>query len=265
MAKKPAVKLSVRQEWLRRHEEEGESPPKIAQRDGFDARTVRKQIQLAREERDLTESRQALLRQAMESHHKDLISFSEKLQKEVGRHHVSPSLKADPFLGALQEHLPKSQLWKSIDRVDRLSESLKALEQQVDQRFKKAVEGSTAAKYVPKAEGMGFRDGLSSALKHYCVSGENLLPPQLRQEGVEPGVIEICYNEWICAVVQDAGVQECKEFLTSLMTEACQWPQWQEIITKRSERDREIEAVNEEILVIRLRRIVPGKCKYCPL
>ncbi len=52
--KKPAVRPELRREWLRRNETEGESPPEIAKQDGYDVRTVRKQIEIERQERVLT-------------------------------------------------------------------------------------------------------------------------------------------------------------------------------------------------------------------
>ena len=48
--KKPAITPEVRLDWLRRYEEDRESPPQIAEKDKVDVRTVRRHITLAREQ-----------------------------------------------------------------------------------------------------------------------------------------------------------------------------------------------------------------------
>ncbi len=74
--KKPAVRPEVRRQWLRRFEEYGESPPEISKADGYDVRTVRKQIEYAREERELREARAMVLRNDLERHYSDLCEFA---------------------------------------------------------------------------------------------------------------------------------------------------------------------------------------------
>ena len=81
--KKDPVKPDKRHEWLRRNEQNGESPPQIAAADGFDVRTVRKQIQIAREEREAREARGAVLRNAVELHYKDLCGVAEDVKTQV--------------------------------------------------------------------------------------------------------------------------------------------------------------------------------------
>ena len=83
-AKKPAVTPEKRRDWLRRFEIEGESPPTIAKNDEFDVRTVRKQIEVARHERDIREAKLSVLKEAMVDHYKDLCKFVEDLRLEIG-------------------------------------------------------------------------------------------------------------------------------------------------------------------------------------
>ena len=115
--KKPAVRPELRRQWLRRYEEDGESPPEIAKADGYDVRTVRKQIEVERQERERREARSTVLRQALEKHYADLCDFAQKLDLELAR--VGGSLlmlKNDPMWSALREHLPRSTIWKNAIR-----------------------------------------------------------------------------------------------------------------------------------------------------
>ena len=66
--KKPPVRPEVRKDWLNRYEKDGESPPQIAKSDGYDVRTVRKQLQEAQREREIREGRLTVLRKAIEGH-----------------------------------------------------------------------------------------------------------------------------------------------------------------------------------------------------
>ena len=81
--KKPPIKPEVRRDWLRRNEENGESPPQIAAQDGYDVRTVRKQIDLAKQEREAREARIVVLRDAMQRHYDDLRKYAEELGMDL--------------------------------------------------------------------------------------------------------------------------------------------------------------------------------------
>ena len=81
--KKGAVRPELCKQWLRRFEEDGESPPHIAEADGYDVRTVRKQIEKAMQEREMREARVMVLRDALEKHYKDLYTFAETLDSSI--------------------------------------------------------------------------------------------------------------------------------------------------------------------------------------
>jgi len=81
--KKPLLPPVMRRDWLRRFEEDGLPASEIARSDHYDVRTVRKQIELMLQEREGRETRLLVLRQALERHYADLVSFAEKLDSEM--------------------------------------------------------------------------------------------------------------------------------------------------------------------------------------
>jgi len=106
--KKPAVRPELRREWLRRNETEGESPPEIAKQDGYDVRTVRKQIEIERQERERREARSIVLRQALEKHYADICTFAQKLDSHItGDTGSLSTIKSEPMWIALREHMPR--------------------------------------------------------------------------------------------------------------------------------------------------------------
>ena len=130
MPKKPLVKPSERREWLRRLEEDGEPLSKIAESVKFDVRTVKKQTEMAIEEREGREARLIVLRQALEKHYTDLLTFVEKLNSGVIQSSLPMSIRDDRMWGALREHLPRSTIWKSIDKMERLNGEMRDIEKE---------------------------------------------------------------------------------------------------------------------------------------
>ncbi len=116
-AKKPSVTPDRRRDWLHRFEVEAESPPAIAKKDSYDVRTVRKQIELARQERDVREAKLMVLRDAMVNHYKDLCNLAGDINSEINKNMpISEGLTTNPIWSALQQHIPRSATWKNIDR-----------------------------------------------------------------------------------------------------------------------------------------------------
>jgi hypothetical protein len=113
----PAVQPEIRRQWLKRYEEDGESPPQISIKDGYDVRTVRKQTEFERQEREKREARFAVLRKALEDHYADLFGFAQKLESELVNDSARlTTLKDDPMWSALREHLPRAKMWENLAR-----------------------------------------------------------------------------------------------------------------------------------------------------
>lgn len=266
--KKPPVQPEKRKEWLRRVEELGESPPQIAKAEGFDVRTVRKQVELARQEREVREARFMVLRQALERHYQDLVSFAERLNSEVVHASLPMGIERDRLWAALREHLPRSPLWRAIDRMERLNQELRTLEKQAEERLRREVE-SRLPSGVPISGGgsqVGLHlQGLSGAMAYHLrqVEGGRLL--SLETSATGEGLVQVSYGSWTCAVVSPDRMDAAKRFIATLMTEVFQWPEREGMMRVLAERQRVTSAIGEELATIMLRRVVPGRCKYCPI
>ncbi len=145
--RKPPVRPEVARQWLKRNEQDGESPPQIAQSDGYDVRTVRRQLETMRQEREVRETRQIVFRQALEKHYVDIYSFAEKLRAEISSREpsrVSRLIRDDPMWKALREHLPRSPIWASIDKLEKLADPFISTVDRIRERIKRqAVEGTS--------------------------------------------------------------------------------------------------------------------------
>ena len=273
--RKPPVKPETRRDWLRRNEENGESPPQIAYRDGFDVRTVRKQIELAKHEREAREARSIVLRNALEQHYEDLCRLCEKWNAEVsGATNIPSSPDDDLVEAALRQHLPRSPIWgyrlKKNNLQQKVDEQQKELEEQIEQVVKEdnrliplikagldGIVPGTIAVLIAEAKqwahgntGYSLKDSLIMEL-----AGEGLVNPRFGFSRM--GIMEAEPAERYMSIVHGA--------LEDLELHIRDWETYRDLEKTITEIERSGRKLREELAIIRLRRIVPGRCKYCPL
>jgi chemotaxis protein histidine kinase CheA len=272
--RKPPIKLEKRRDWLRRNEGNGESPPDIAKHDGFDVRTVRKQIALAKQEGENREARSLVLRNAIESHYNDLRNYAERLNTQVsGKVNTPPSPDEEFIEAALHEHLPRSPIWDYLRKKQNLekteAEQLKNTKLLVEQ----LVSADTVAhsmliennKLFP-----GITDALDFQARQWSHGREGINPKDhLRIELAGSGFVNIWYGAFNMRKIDADHAGEylaiLQDVLPKLESQLKESEQYQELEKTAIELDRVNRKLREELAVIRLRRIVPGRCRFCPL
>ena len=265
-SKKALVKPVMRRDWLKRFEEEGQSVAEIAQADHYDARTVRKQIEIARQERESREARSFVVRQALEKHYADLLSFAEKLDSGIIHSSLPMGIKNDRLWAAFHEHLPRSPLWKLIDKTERLNDEVQDIEKKAEQRLTDKVkkESSFNLVFQPGVPGL-YDQALLGAINYHLHDNppRALLPITLSP--LSETLTTVNYGGWPYAAMPTTQIEKATEFIRSLMTQVCQWPEYEELRKTLSERNKVTSVINEELVTIHLKRVIPGHCKYCPV
>jgi len=268
--RKPAVRPELARQWLHRYEQDGESLPQIAKADGYDVRTVRKQVEKMRQEREMREARQVVLRQALEKHYVDICAFTEKLRAEISAptpSKLSPNLKDDAMYRALRQHLPRSSLWKDIDRVESIAESFKACVDSIKQRVRSEAELRASIKFLSSASQSGFTEGLPESVVFHLESlargGQGLSQVSYNKTSAK-GLIHIEHGAFDIAIVPEEKAEEVIAISTSLLNEATDWEEYQELSRLVQDFVKTQQGLREELTAIILRRIVPGRCVYCP-
>jgi hypothetical protein len=268
--KKPAVRPELARQWLRRYEEDGESPPQIAKADGYDVRTVRKQLEAMSRERELREARQVVLRQALENHYVDICSFAEKLRAEISGHTpsmVSSILKDDAMWKALRQHLPRSPLWRDIDRVERLAEPFGLCLGSIKERVKKEARSRTSLQFVSSADEIGLIDGLPESIAFHLQSlarGEKGLLEVSHNRKSAKTVVRIEHGAFTIALVPEEKAEEVIAMSKNLMNESTDWQEYQDLCRLTQDFVKAQQSSKEELTTIILRRVVPSRCMYCP-
>jgi hypothetical protein len=272
---KPPVPVELRRDWLRRHEENNESPPQIAAKDGFDVRTVRKHLDLAKDEREVHEARSNVLRNAMEHHYQDLLNYTELLNHRIFGSDKAPVLNDEDLIeSALRQHLPRSPIWNLMLKLNRLEQQVETQRLLVTSFFEGLVNSDKGLATLCIAgrnditariiEILHYQAGQwSHGNQGFSLSNNPLV------ESAGKGLVNIRYAQFAFDKIEASHTDEVSQTLQTLTGDL-------EARLKNSEVYAGLEKLwvetkhtkrklREELAVIRFRRIVPGRCRYCPL
>ena len=269
--RKMPVKPELRRQWLRRYEEEGESSPQIAKVDGYDVRTVRKQIELERQERERREAKSIVLRRALEQHYADLCAFAQRLASQVTTEGGTLlALRDDRMWSALREHMPRSAIWKSLDKWEHIQSQIEQLEIEMAKSFEEKVESILPLDRFTVPQEVGHAGGLVLALAFHCKVTAQGRQGLLGRTDFALGqlvdqVTDIQLGAFYICRVPDNQVMDIKKLVTELLNEVITWSSYHDLERLFPELKRVQRVLEDELAIITLRRIVPGRCKYCPI
>ena len=268
MPKRPLVKPAQRREWLRRLEEEGEPLSKISKSVGFDVRTVKKQTEMAIEEREGREAHLIVLRQALEKHYTDLLTFTDRLDSAVIQSFLPMGIRDDRMWGALREHLPRSPVWKLIDKMERLNDDIRDIEKRAEQRLWDEIRKENAFKLVSQigvAEIGLYDKGLLGAMSYQLHQNPPCTLLDITISSISDDRTTLYYAGCPCANVHTSQIDKAKEFIIGLMAQVCGWPEYEELQKTISIRTKITGEIREELAILIFKRVFPGHCKYCPV
>ena len=273
--KKPLVTPEQRRDWFIRSEAD-ESVPQIASTDGYDVRTVRRHIELAKQKREVKEARATVLRNALERHYEDLCNFAERLDPTLARNITNPSSLADDNImeAALRKHLPRSPIWGYLVNRRNLQQEYTELLMEAKGRIEQTVR--TEQKFSPLlSAGLsevvpGIIIAFASQVEKWPLGFEGLnVRDNLRTEPAGEGLVQLCYGFSRMDIVKSKDAEgylnTLGEIVKYLEKNMRKWKVLDKLQKTNYEINRLDRKLHEELTIIRLRRIVPGRCKYCPL
>ena len=270
--KKPSVTQEQALDWLKRSDL-GESQIQIAKKDSYDVRTVRVHLQKAKQERERNEARAAVLRGALEDHYKDLCNYALKLNPTQSI--LVPSLPAgdDIMEAALRQHLPRSPIWNLKTKRDRLEPERTGLLQKTRDEIQKLISGN------PRIQGLETEIPLAvSGTADFFISQIELRSQQ---------DIERKISDYLQVVPDGSGfhlqlgfsrlgffekrvdAERCMNVLRPLIDDLEENMKTSGAFVDLRDVERELARIEkklrDEISIIRMRRIIPGRCSFCPL
>ena len=259
------VSPAERRNWLLLFEQ-GMPISKIATDSKRAVSAVRSHIEVARQEREQSDARGQLTRQAYEDHYRDLLGIAEQARSEAERWSSgSVSLPVDIrsrlLLQGLRQHAPNSALWAAWNGV--VSRSLELL--QVKSEFRDKLVQLSGELYPEinldgVAASVTTRHGLSPEL-------DRELDSWYRREQDGKG-LTLSWGAHLIAssVTDESRIQEIQRWHTDLLD-------GQESVTKDlvarhreliSRGDTLARDLDEEVERLLLQRVLPGRCSICP-
>lgn len=268
--KKPPVLMEQRHDWLRRNEDFGETPPMIAKKDHFDVRTVRTQLERARQERDQKQARISFVKDNMEKHHQDICNLADNLLSQLnGERELDLDYSEDLYLEAMRQHLPRSPLWNKIKSWNNTLIHIEKIREDVRKRLFASLEktelgriNSDGAEGVVKAS----VDVLAHQFEKWARGDAGLdMKKDWIIENRKDGIIDVRYGFSHFGWIQESDLIAIQKIIGSYENRLIKWPQYQEA-EKQNKILRELgKSIRFELKGIIVRRVLPGSCAYCPI
>jgi hypothetical protein len=268
--KKPPVKPEKRLEWLHRVEKGGETLTHIAESDDFDLRTVRKHIEIARLERDVQKARSEVLRDALEGHYRDLLDTVRNIEKQVFSESQVSLEKGIPLVLGLRQHMPRSPLWENLRKWNRVLTELAELEAVIHNNLQREIEADGRLNGIVSQGANGVIpaavDVLVHQVKEWARGREGLkIDRDIHIEKTKEGRVRMRYGFSRFGEIEEIQIQTIKAVLIDFESGLKDRSEYLEIEGLFNRVGRLKTNIGEILTVVLLRRIVPGRCKFCPL
>ena len=255
MGKKPSVKPITRREWFRRVEE-GESALQIAEAEKYDVRTVRTQIEIERQEREKREARSMVLRNALEDHYKDICEYAQKLESLLNsERNTLPVLRENPMWTSLSQHLPRYKMWKNFDKWERIRDEMYMAEQELNMKLEKQLQSELKSESESEYKG---------SLKEKSLTPRMIEALASHIGGAAKGQTERL-SEFDYRKMSEDDKPDALKLAKVILEKVPQWPEFDKLSLFWKELAQIKRELRDELEVIRLRRVVPGRCRYCPI
>jgi hypothetical protein len=272
--RKPPITPEQRRDWLRRYED-GETQIHIVQEDHVDIRTVRKQIEMARAEREAKDARTLVLRSAIEQHYGDMLRYAERLDAAIRADTEIEQEPDDPFVeSALRQHLPRSILWQHIARRKTLRQDEVSQRRRLGDVVRGAAEADGVLSSLARAVNGDIIQRVTEAVMvqvpvwldgNMESSFKDRLSYQSEKEGLVNPMFGLAHMGVMEETLARKEMPRVRRALEDLERRAKNSPEFAGLRSTAEELKGLNEKIREELAVIRLRRIVPGKCSFCPL
>ena len=255
-----------RRGWLEQYEH-GTRIDKIAHEAGRTQRTINEHLAQARRERQQQEVTAGLLTQAYQRHFAQLLELAETLGQAAPR--VNPrgilgtaGLDTKMLYQGLQAHVPRSRLWRAIKTWEESSRELDRESQKRRSTIEVLVVEKTAV--WPGILTEGFVGSLWNAV---LMAAEGRSPDEMGYRvDSSGGFSQLHCGNFLLSdrVPTQEGLAEIQRqhqmLLQALMASEMLAPLDRLVSRWQGARD----TIQEEVMVLRLRQILPGQCRLCP-
>lgn len=263
--KKPAVSPYERQRWLEELES-GKGITEISRAAGRDIRMVKRHIEVAQEERHIAHARRDFLLGRLEQHQGDLLAEVRRLRQLITQYPPLRLIPDDPVQqkvhDALKEHTRRLPLKGLLELYEGAVAEYKQARDSVSSQLAEK-EAELVSSLSQEVATYPWTPALVEALEPGLPLDESSGRAYVWEKRGE-GMYEISWGagHLTRSVVPEAEVSTIIDAHKKLLSCAeAHWPLFQE----HRQRLREMaDLVAEELDVFVIKRLVPGRCRYCP-
>jgi uncharacterized protein (UPF0335 family) len=267
---KSGVDPEKRKKWLQQWELDGDTIASIAKQAGYDPRTIRKQIDIAQQERDRRETRQVILKDALQDHYRDLSRIVDRIDIAIANGEAISSLSSERLYKALEQHLSRAPLWKYLEKWDKLCQEIenarigvmKKLKTSLtnDNHMMEAFKGGQPS-FDEMVEFLGKQaDTVSKGGKELDIA--SLLKIEAEEKESMP---RIRLGPYGIGIAPEDNLDKIKDSLLAIQKSVHHFSSFVSMRELNKSREELAPEIREELATILLRRVLPGRCKYCPI
>jgi len=170
---------------------------------------------------------------------------------------------------ALREHLPRAPLWRNLDRWNGLQETIQQLRGTIKTRLEGEVRSDSGLRNAFSGGKMDV-EGIVKVMAHQLdmgASGSSGLSVEenFRTESTEGGPVNFRYGAWFIGTGAAVQANKVKDAIADFEKKIFELNEYQELSETQRQLDGLRKDILEELATITLRRVVPGRCRYCPI
>lgn len=249
--------------WLHRIDD-GESLQDIANSDNVSVRTVKRYLELAEQELVIQKARQVVLSQTLEKHYADLCTFAGELDSKLmeGFEHISLSGDDALMFDALHQHIPNSSIWKRIEEREDVLTRLETLSSKFKGRVIGGVEERLPRKAIDSEEKLKLVLRLRALAKGWQEDEDVPYTADRFQDEDDETQIQPGTLSWVGPIGVSDHLQKTNDTVLDGAIDSQEYDEVHKCVQRLQElRD----TLHNELTVVVLRRMLPGRCVYCPL
>lgn len=264
--RRPAISREERLRWLQELEH-GKGITAIAREAGRDIRVVKRHIEIAQQESELAWARRDFIKGRLEQHQQDLLAEAERLRSVLGTQVTVPLEPRDPLKKkvhqALREHVQRLLLSRLLTEYDHKLEELSELRSGLRYTLQKK-EAELLAALPTRLPTNPWANNLVDALERHAWTG---VVWRGQHEATEAAGYEGYHLHWgELALTRLPVAQGDVANLGQAHRELCAVAET--LLPSLLERVHHLKGlgaqIREELDVFVLKRMVPGRCRYCP-
>lgn len=263
--RKPAISPYERRRWLE-DLEGGKGITEIARAASHDIRTVKRHIEVSRDERQLTQVTHDFLLGRLQQHQKDLLDEVQRLRRAVARRPPRPVEPNEPhelkIHEALKEHVKRLRLRSVLESYIHAVMEYEKARDGVNKKLSEA-EAGLVSRLQEKLR-YSWTPSVVETLEHGAPLRGSSARPYLENKE-SSGTYRPSWGEYSLTSfpVSEAGMRTIFEAHRKLLALAEAYvPIFEDHLKMLRERATQLI---DELDVLALRRLVPGRCRYCPV